>query len=179
MTTKTCLACASSNPADAEYCIQCGSPFPLAEESISAPMPAVPSIDQELQFALPSTTVEASPQADSTTSVQLENFSSPVETVSVEENKELPCIVRLIGSFFGCLFGLIIGLCMGLICVLPIAFLITQDSNNDFLLVLFIILTIFLAFASTLLGILYGPGFLGKILTSIGDTFKWMTGSKK
>jgi len=167
MTTKTCTACASSNPVDAAFCSQCGNPFDTIIDTAAAsqPQPVAPAGDPVYLAPAPPPMIAERP------SVQ----AAPP---TVPENKEMPCLVKVVGGFFGCLIGLIIGLCLSLICALPVTYAISGGSGSPVLQVAIIVIVI-LVIITTVLGILNGPGFLGKILTSIGDTFKWITGSKK
>jgi uncharacterized protein YacL len=102
-------------------------------------------------------------------------FSKVLGTELATSNTELPCLIRVVGSFFGCLIGLIIGLILSLICILPIAAVFGSIVNSDSYLNIAIILIIILALATTILGISKGPTYFWKILTSIVDTFRALT----
>jgi zinc-ribbon domain len=160
MTTTTCPACASSNPDDAAFCNQCGSPlYTLTDRSAPGPSRPVGPAD------------DAAPPPPAQ---QLINADQPVVqpvASTGSERKQMPCLVKGAGGFFGCLFGAIVGLCLSLICVMPVMFAIS-GGHSSYGLQFAIILVIILVIVTTLLGIILGPGFLGRILKSIGDTFK-------
>jgi hypothetical protein len=168
MPTKTCPACASSNVMDAAFCSQCGSPFePKGDTPSQIQTPPVEPIVDPKPAAPPST-----PAAVERAYVYAVQPDPPL----APEKKEMPCLVKAAGGFFGCLFGLLIGLCLSLICVMPVTYAIGGGGGSPVLEGAIIIIVI-LVIITTILGIINGPGFLGKILTSIGDTFRWMTGS--
>lgn len=168
MPTKTCPACASSNVMDAAFCSQCGSPFdPKGDTPSQVQAPPVEPVFDPKPAAPPSAPVAM--ERTPVISVQPDPPLAP-------EDREMPCLIKAAGGFFGCLFGLLIGLCLSLICVMPITYAISGGHGSPVLQGAIIVIVI-LVIITTILGIINGPGFLGKILTSIGDTFRWMTGS--
>jgi hypothetical protein len=165
---KTCPACASSNVDNAAFCSQCGSPLDETGERgpTQQPLPLEPADE----VAAPPEPQPATPAQSIAPAIRLP------ESPGVERG-ETPCLVKALGGFFGCLFGLIAGLCLSLICVMPVGFAISGGHGSSGLQVAIVVVVI-LVIITTLLGIATGPSFLGKIFASVGDTFKWMSGSK-
>jgi hypothetical protein len=170
MTTKTCPACASDNSLEAFYCSQCGSPFsPKADSSA------------ELKS---SSDVQAGGMGASLQPPQLiSSEDTPVQDISpeiplVQDENDLPCLVKVAGGFFGCLFGILLGCLVGLLCILPATAAMMGLTNSvewGFPAFVMVIVCI----VSMIVGILNGPKLLGKILSSFGETFRWMTSPKK
>ncbi len=168
MPTKTCPACASSNVMDAAFCSQCGSPFDpksVTPSQDQAP-PVEPFIDPE----------PAAPPSAPVVGERIPVISVQPDPPLAPAGKEKPCLVKAAGGIFGCLFGLLMGFCLSLSCVMPITYAISGGHGSPMLQGAIIVIVI-LVIITTILGIINGPGFLGKILTSIGNTFRWMTGS--
>lgn len=171
MTTSTfCPRCGARNINGSAKCQRCGLLFPLIDDVRIGSMAAT---EQEQGiFPEKPDLRDQSPISQSFT-VQDQPALAPTST------GKMPCFVKVYGGFMGCLLGLVGGLCLSLICIIPgVMASGNMVGNTNAFIEIAIALIVILSIACAVYGMVKGPYFLGKLLKSIGDTFRWMTRSQ-